>query len=889
MKKQYFSYQQTIDFLNESMANHPDLIKVESIGETWEGRPIMMATISFDVETAQTKPALLYTGTIHAREWIGIELANSFISYIIDNYKFNPKLQKALSRNTLYIVPCLNPDGFEYSRSHFSFWRKNRRNNGDGTFGVDLNRNFGVRFKTRSDTTSVTYSGPSAFSEPETRSIKEFVESHPNITMALDYHSQGNVFFPAHKFNHEAEVDTTDLNTLCANMALEIEKVTGRKYGIHRGKPPTNLINGSGREYYYNKGIIATVVEVGTRNIPDYMDNMSQSVNENIPALVHALSSAINYSDSAPARVENFNISSITDSEVTLEWDYDEDENIYFEIYRSISHKSPTTDQSLVAITQACNFTDIQLKSGCSYFYKIRAVKKSEELPGPFSPEIKLKTLLAYDEYSKTLFPNSADVGYVGEYTKEKNREHFGLNSLFIGVSKSRGACYGVIAFSLDRLPDDAMIKKATFSLYTMNRVSAKIESYGEWGISFLDPQSVSDIYDYDEIKNAKVLHSGQTIESDRVTQGLWSEWPLNGKERDILQDQLLKGKVLIRVDGPDVLPTGNDSQMMQFDIGYGRFGSGIHYRPNLEITYSRNAKRVEIAPTVVNTIFTNSIEAGKLSVGFDANCDKIYGQLAFAIHSLPDPEHTVITSAYLELENTNTLSFNKNIRFTVELAEITDINYASVQNRDSIQYIGYEVGHEHLKEKGNHYFNFDTYSCSELQRLHANNEQAVFILRSTSASKEQKNQIIHWLNNPVQTQQPKLVINYIERAKSAPASPTELTTKIENKRLKITWQTPKCENFVGSFVVRNRFHPPKSPFDGVKLYAGKDEYTYDDFGNPNMAKYYSVFAYDDVPNYSTPACVMFSVEETIQIIEIDPEEVEGQIDEDRQSSGDDI
>ena len=121
MKKQYFSYKQTIDFLQQSMNEHPDLIKVENIGDTWESRPIMLATISLDVENAHKKPALLYTGTIHAREWIGIELANTFIKYIIDNYKFNPKLQEALTRNTLYIVPCLTPEGLEYSRTYFSF------------------------------------------------------------------------------------------------------------------------------------------------------------------------------------------------------------------------------------------------------------------------------------------------------------------------------------------------------------------------------------------------------------------------------------------------------------------------------------------------------------------------------------------------------------------------------------------------------------------------------------------------------------------------------------------------------------------------------------------------------------------------------------------------
>ncbi|ABM04188.1 peptidase M14, carboxypeptidase A [Psychromonas ingrahamii 37] len=887
MKKQYVSYQETIDFLNTAATLYPDLIKVQSIGETWEKRPIMMATISMDVANADTKPALLYTGTIHAREWIGIELANNFIKYIIDNYQFNPKLQQALTLNTLYIVPCLNPDGFEFSRTHFSFWRKNRRDNGDSTFGVDLNRNFGVRFKTRSDTSSNTYSGPSGFSEPETCAIRDFVETHKNITIALDYHSQGNVFFPAHKFNHEAEIDTTDLNTLCANMAFEIEKVTGRKYGIHRGKPPTNLINGSAREYYYNRGILSTVVEVGTKNIPDYMENMSESINENIPALVHAFGSAINYSHLAPKRVDNFNLTELTENSISLAWEYSDNDPVYFEIYRSISHKSPCSDDNLVGITKSLFFTDVQLKSGRHYFYKIRAVDQKTKIKGPYAPELKLNTLLARDRYSKTLFPASQDIGYVGQYTPEKNQEHFGLNSLFIGVNKSRGICYGVIAFSLDRLPDDASIKEASFSLYPMNRVSAKIEGYGEWGISFLEASSVPNIRDYNDIANATVIHSGQTIESDHVTQGVWCVWHLNGKERDILQEQLKMGTVLMRIDGPTVLPKGNDSQIMQFDIGYGRFGSGIHYRPNLHITYSRQPETVEVYPTAVNTISEHGIVSGSLQSGYDENGHKIYAQLAFSLHSMPDPEKTVITDAYLELENTNALSDKKDIRFTVELAEFEDVNVESIKQRKSIQYIGYEVGYEQLRYKTQHFFNFDTLSRTELERFHLENKQAYFIIRATSALKNGQGELIKWLNDPVHEKQAKLVIQYIERAKVALQPPGDIKTSIENSKTKITWENPKSKDFLGSFVVRNCFHPPRTPFDGVKIYAGQDTYTYDSFGNPNIPKYYSIFSYDDVPNYSIPACIHFSVEETIPVIEIDPEEVEMQGDEEMQSSAD--
>ena len=292
MKQQYKSYQETVDFLKECVNLYPNLITIKNIGTTGEGREIILATISIDVQNADLKPALLYTGTVHAREWIGNELSVSFIDYLLKNYQSNPKVTSALTKNTIYMVPCLNPDGFEYSRTHFSFWRKNRRKNKDGTYGVDLNRNFDIGFIKNRDTSSNVYGGTEPFSEPETRAIRDFVKEHKNITIALDYHSQGNVFFPAHMFNHEAEIDGTDLNLLCANMNYEIKKVTGREYGIHRGKPPTKLISGSGREHYYSKGIISIVVEVGTRNIPDYMQNMTESIDENIPALLYALSEA---------------------------------------------------------------------------------------------------------------------------------------------------------------------------------------------------------------------------------------------------------------------------------------------------------------------------------------------------------------------------------------------------------------------------------------------------------------------------------------------------------------------------------------------------------------------------------------------------------------------
>ena len=56
-------------------------------------------------------------------------------------------------------------------------------------------------------------------------------------------------------------------------------------------------------------------------------------------------------------------------------------------------------------------------------------------------------------------------------------------------------------------------------------------------------------------------------------------------------------------------------------------------------------------------------------------------------------------------------------------------------------------------------------------------------------------------------------------------------------------------------------------------MYAGPDNYTYDNFGNPNIAKFYSVFSYDDVPNYSVPVSISYSTSEVIPLEDVEYEE----------------
>ena len=854
MKQQYISYDEMTAFLKDAAKRYPNFIKVESIGKSYEGRDIYLATLSFDVKNAENKPALLYTGTIHAREWIGIELAVAFIKRYLEDKDFNPRFEEIFKTTTMYMVPCLNPDGFEYSRNHFSFWRKNRRKNADGTIGVDLNRNFSVKWQKSKNTSSNVYGGSAPFSESETKAIKEFVDSHPNISIALDYHSQGNVFFPAHDFRHEDTIDTTDMNVLCANMASEIEKVSGRKYGIDQGKPPASLIGGSGREYYYSKGILSTVVEVGTRNISDYEDDMSEHISEHIPALLRALEEVKNYSkQNSLKRVENFQIQKITSKEVTLSWSYEKSEDVYFEIYRNEKDKQPCLKRTLLSTTKSHNFTDTTVDSSKEYFYYIRAVDKKTKLKSPFAPRISLKTKPARDEFFKSLYALQKESGYLSNISK-KNKEHFGKNSLFVGVSKSKGVCESLVSFSLSTTPDNALIKKAKFNLYPINRVSVKIEKFGEWNVGLIR-DNIDSIYDFNDVDEAKIEDVGRAIPSNELAQGIWQDWEFSEYQAKFLEKDIDKNLVRFKAFGPKELKVGRDSQVMQWDLGYGKFGFGLNFRPKLDLVYTIPPIELKINPYKVISLSKDELYDKQIVCGFDKNANKIYSYIEFDLSSLPPKKNHIITLSFIKLY-LKELASKENLRFHIHMCDaIKDINLNTIKNVTKIEKIGYDKSVIDIKENDDLEFIFDSYSVDRLEERW--DKKIAFIIKPTYHKQVTKDARVFWKYKK-QGNSSNLVIHYIKKRRESIGEVSNLRLLKENGKIKLTWKNPKHKDFKGVFVVKNPFRIPKNPFDGQKVYAGMDEYTIDTFGATDIKKYYAIFTYDNVPNFSKGVSVEF-------------------------------
>ena len=168
---------------------------------TIEGRPIYWVRISNNPDVEQPlRPQMLTTSIHHAREPGSLSSNIYYLWYLLENYATNPQIKEIIDNTELYFVPVVNPDGYlrniATDPTGGGLWRKNLRNNLDGTFGVDLNRNYGVNFAydnigSSPVTSSQTYRGPAAFSEPETQAIRYLAQNH-NFTFNLNFHTYNN-------------------------------------------------------------------------------------------------------------------------------------------------------------------------------------------------------------------------------------------------------------------------------------------------------------------------------------------------------------------------------------------------------------------------------------------------------------------------------------------------------------------------------------------------------------------------------------------------------------------------------------------------------------------------------------------------------------------------
>lgn len=201
----FFTYAEFLAHLDTMAARFPNLITIrQTVGtfNTYEGRPLYWLKISDNPNVDENEPEILYTALHHAREAASLSQQIFYMYYLLENYATNPTIKQLVDNTEMYFIPMVNPDGYIYNQTinpnGGGMWRKNRRPIGTaGTYGVDLNRNYGYEFGydnngSSPDSTTDTYRGSSGFSEAETQATKWFTEQH-QFKMCINYHTYGNL------------------------------------------------------------------------------------------------------------------------------------------------------------------------------------------------------------------------------------------------------------------------------------------------------------------------------------------------------------------------------------------------------------------------------------------------------------------------------------------------------------------------------------------------------------------------------------------------------------------------------------------------------------------------------------------------------------------------
>ncbi|KRZ90588.1 Carboxypeptidase B [Trichinella sp. T8] len=239
----YHSYSEIQNYMRNLEKQYPHIAKVHTIGYTHENREINLIQIG---RFYSSQPAIWIDAGIHAREWIAPSTALYIINYLVTRYDFDMEVQKYVNGLTWYILPVVNPDGYEFSRSSLNprvrLWRKNRSPANCQPFrnsyccrGVDLNRNFDFKWNQQGgsqDPCQETYSGRSAFSEPETQAIERFIlQRADQLGAFVTLHSYSQIWmYPYGNQRYSYPKDVHDLREVALAACQSLYNVYGTRY-----------------------------------------------------------------------------------------------------------------------------------------------------------------------------------------------------------------------------------------------------------------------------------------------------------------------------------------------------------------------------------------------------------------------------------------------------------------------------------------------------------------------------------------------------------------------------------------------------------------------------------------------------------------------------------
>ncbi|KAL8834691.1 MAG: hypothetical protein Q9170_003635 [Blastenia crenularia] len=247
----YHPYADHIQFLNDLKNSYPSNSEIVTIGNSLQGRPITGIHF-YGTGLKNTKPAVVFHGTVHAREWITTMVTEYFAYSFLSGYASNADIRNLLNRYDFYLFPVVNPDGFVYTQTNDRLWRKNRQTTaGSSCLGHDINRNWNYQWSTpggsSTDPCAQDFRGAAAADAPETVVLANFVNklaaSAQKLKLFIDYHSYSQLFMTLVTANN------AEYQSLARGVVAAIKGVYGTVFKAGPICPTIYQVSGSSVDY----------------------------------------------------------------------------------------------------------------------------------------------------------------------------------------------------------------------------------------------------------------------------------------------------------------------------------------------------------------------------------------------------------------------------------------------------------------------------------------------------------------------------------------------------------------------------------------------------------------------------------------------------------------
>ncbi|RWS23612.1 carboxypeptidase B-like protein [Leptotrombidium deliense] len=283
----YHSFNEIVEIFGKWTAMYPNNFKISVIGHTYEKKPIFAVVIAgsnskemYDgtnvTNTAKVKEIIFLECGIHAREWLSPATCLYIANILLTNTNDDASL---LSNYDFHIVPVINADGYVFTWNSNRMWRKNR-NPGNFPFGpcygVDLNRNFDVNHCGEPLSRlpcHETFCGRSAFSENETRAIRDYIislNSTQRIKLYFSVHSYSEIWMYPYSYTTNASPKVSIYKEASRRATEAIKQTHGEEYTYGQSSEVLYECSGASDDWIESQNLADLSFAIELRDKGDY-------------------------------------------------------------------------------------------------------------------------------------------------------------------------------------------------------------------------------------------------------------------------------------------------------------------------------------------------------------------------------------------------------------------------------------------------------------------------------------------------------------------------------------------------------------------------------------------------------------------------------------------